>query len=194
MNRLPCDTGKIVQGQQTQAADLHHDQLLRWSRGGVQLMRAVRAVQVSVANAVSSSAMLQALATLALQGAGLAGLASVAFGWTAAFVFGLGWGCLDFVFLCNRLARLYRSGVTADVPDELMAQGVFDHVCVHALDQLTAGILFKRANDLFEFGGEPLKSCSASPIRSACNARNLCTVTGLRAVLMRGHQVHASIP
>src|SRR5690606_12638860 len=89
----------------------------------------------------------QCLAALALQGAGLGGRANFAFCWTTTFVFGLGFDHLHLVLFCNGLARLYRRGVTADVPDELIAQGVLDHACMHALDQFTGGKLFKRATE-----------------------------------------------
>jgi hypothetical protein len=39
----------------------------------------------------------------------------------------------------NGLSRLYRRGVTADVSNELIAQGILDHACMHTLDQFVGG-------------------------------------------------------
>ena len=49
------------------------------------------------------------------------------------------------VFFSNRLVRLYRSGVAADVANELFAQGVLDHACMHALKQFSGRELLKGA-------------------------------------------------
>ena len=89
----------------------------------------------------------QCLAALALQSAGLGGRANFAFWWTTAFVFGQGFGHFGLVLFGNGLARLYRRGVTADVPYELLAQGVLDHACMHTLHQLATGKLFKGATE-----------------------------------------------
>ena len=102
-----------------------------------------------MAQAVSSLSddLHQCLAALALQRTGLGGRANFAFCWATTFVFRLDWhqGHLHLVLLCDGLARLYRRGVTADVPYELMAQGVLNHAGMHTLHQLLPGKRFKGA-------------------------------------------------
>ena len=88
--------------------------------------------------------MRQRLAALALQGAGLGGRTYFAFLRATRFVFELGWGHFSLVLFGNGFTRLYGRGVPADVTDELLAQGVFDHARMHALHQLAGGKLGKR--------------------------------------------------
>ena len=63
----------------------------------------------------------------------------------ARLFFGLGLVHGHLVFFCNGLACLYGCRVTADVADELIAQGVFNHAGMHTLDQLTTSKLIKSA-------------------------------------------------
>src|ERR1035437_9564447 len=92
--------------------------------------------------------LLQCLTTLALQGTWLSGRTHFTFFGTSRFVYWhlrFGFACVLFslVFFSNRLACLYGRGVAADVPAELIAQGILDHAGMHALNEFTGGKLFK---------------------------------------------------
>lgn len=98
----------------------------------------------SAASLLFTEHFLLRLTLLALQWAGLGGRTNFTFGWTTAFVFGLGRDDhFGFVLFWNRPACLYGRGVSADVPDELFTQCVFDHARVHTLEQFAVGKLFK---------------------------------------------------